>query len=218
MKKIKENFLPIPDAINYEINSQLLVRNKKTGRILTNKKRIDKNAVVTTVWSGTKEIKRSVETFRRQAVAAVSKTIWEPIPSLNGLYELTTTGKCRNVHTKKSLKLINNKNFIGYGFSIKGKQYRRTLKNLLWEVFGKTYKQPHCAPVPNIVFLNGVTAGNFDTLADCARFIARKTTKNFSLLYSRLRRRPLTLCGYTIHYKPTKDLSTVKYDAKANRR
>lgn len=33
--KVRENFLPIPDAPNYEINSQLIMRNRKTKQILS---------------------------------------------------------------------------------------------------------------------------------------------------------------------------------------
>lgn len=98
---MRENFLTIPDAPDYEINSDLVVRNKTTGRVLKPIVK-DGNAYYRLTLGGAKF--RTAKTFRRQAVDAVGNSIFEPIPSTGGRYEINNAGIVRNALTKKKLK------------------------------------------------------------------------------------------------------------------
>lgn len=63
---MKNNFLPIPDAPNYEVNSQGLVRNIRTGKILKPYK--CKNHSVPSIHIPKYNIRWTAESLRRQAV------------------------------------------------------------------------------------------------------------------------------------------------------
>ena len=160
----------IPDAPNYEINSKLICRNKKTGYVL--KKHKDKNGhPYYSLSTGKKHITRSPKYFFRRAKAAAQVDTYEPIPSLDNKYEIDRRGHVRNVKTKLPIKAkCGGKCFC---FQMSAREYvSRSLSDLLWEVHGKIIPR-RFRPCP--VFCEKYTGKFFfDNLRACARFLAPK--------------------------------------------
>ena len=132
-----DNFLTIPDAPNYEINSNLLCRNKLTKHLLTLQLRPGM-APYYSLRNKEKTkftIKRSPKTLRKQAVAAAKPDIFEPIPSANGKYEISPRGVVRNSKTKHILKRKGHGHCVGLRLA-NGFYVTRAIKDLLWEVHG----------------------------------------------------------------------------------
>jgi len=102
---VKDNFLIIPDFPNYEINSELLVRNKKTGKFL--KPVLQRGNLFVGLHNGIhcKRVSRSLKYCRELALAATAKTIFYPVPSLGGKYEISKSGVLRSAARKYALKL-----------------------------------------------------------------------------------------------------------------
>lgn len=167
---MKENFLTIPDAPNYEINSQLVCRNKRTGKVLklhVVPKRRSYYSLRPPGWKHT--LKRAPETLHRQAVEAVKpKLKFEPIPSLGGRYEIDTRGVVRNALTKKTIKPVRGCIYVYKD----GKLNSHSVKSLLWEVHG-IIKTRRCKPIPCYVE-NQNQKLFFKSLSACARFLAPK--------------------------------------------
>lgn len=201
---MKDNFLTIPCAPNYEINSDLVCRNKKTGKILTPcpNSRHDsfyyslRNSAVTKF-----TIKRSPQNLRRQAVAATKIDSFEPIPSLHYYYEINTKGIVRNAETKQVCKPSHK----GIGlllFDRAEKKFKyRSIDDLLWEVFGRIPKQKKGSRVPCSAE-NSKGKFFFDNLAACAKFLAPKIHLSPLTIESYLNHRQQSLYGWTISYFP----------------
>lgn len=204
---LKDDFLTIPDAPNYEINSQLVVRNKKTGRLL--KAAIRKNRRIYWLISGGKRIGRTGRTFRRQAVAA-QHADWFPVPSLGGKYELNYTGTLRNSSTKKILKIHDSNNFFGFYPIFDGKLKAVSLKSLMWEVFGITPPpSSRRVPVPCSAVKNGVRK-SFDSLQALARFLAKDQYFSVGAARYHLNKRRSEFGGWIITYAPPDDWTADK--------
>lgn len=193
---MRENFLTIPDAPDYEINSDLVVRNKKTGRCL---KPIikDGNAYYRLNLGGGKF--RTAKTFRRQAVDAVTRTNFEPIPSANGRYEINNAGIVRNALTKKKLKPHNKsvRFFDGHN-----QYFYVTINSLLWEVFGRI---PAKQAKISCTVENAHGKHFFPTMAAAAKFLAPKIFLSFGTLKTYFHKRVPKIYGWQITYfdKPT---------------
>ena len=200
---MKDDFLTIPDAQIYEINSEFVVRNKKTGRIMSVKKRVCKDSCIAALWYNGKEVKRDVKTFRRQAEIAVEdanlkmRDQWHPIKSLNNLYEINRKGVVRNAKTKRVKKLIQNYNFCGYVFWNNGEQVSRALKRLLNEVFGKGFKTPHWVKISTTISKDGKRL-KFDSLSATMRFLSEVENKNFETVRYFIRKRSNEIYGWKI--------------------
>ena len=167
--EFKEDFLPIPNAPNYEINSQLIVRRKSDGLILKQFIPKDRKSItVRFIGKNGKYTKGTVESLRRQAEVAVKiyqSEVWLPIPSLNYLYEISQQGICRNVRTKRLLKLHG----CWYCFSLEGQKIARSIHNLLWEVHGIVWKNPRL-PVA-VTLIKGLEKYSFPSFRQAAKFL-----------------------------------------------
>ena len=190
-----ENFLTIPDAPKYEINSQLICRNKRTGKILKVYYTAGNKPYYFLYLEGNKSTHRRAKTLRRIAVAAVTLDTFAPIPSLGGRYEINRRGKVRNAKTKRILKLQNGRE---YRLVIDGKLIWRSVSNLLWEVHGKIPERL-CTRVPCIAE-NATQKISFPNMSACAGFLAPKVFLGFNTVNCYLNRRKPTIYGWKITY------------------
>lgn len=198
---MRDDFLTIPDAPNYEINSELICRNKKTGHVLkvhrSNRGYCSYNLYV----DGT-PITRSPLAFRRLALSDPTAATFAPIPSLDYRYEINRAGTVRNAkskrivkttaHSKKSIVFRDaNRNFIC-----------RHIDELLWEVYGKKFK-PYNPPCP-CVAENNHRRFSFPSLHACARFLADKLFYTESHIARKLCKRPSVIGEWKISYPVSK--------------
>ena len=173
---MKDDFLTIPNAPDYEINSELICRDKKTGHIL--KPIYPKKLHIflyTVCFSDGRRLQCSAPKLRRLAEAAADvRNIcnWQPVPSLNNLYECDKNGRLRNAKTKRLIKP--NKWFcydVGLGEKRAHKKVSRS--SLLWEVFGVPLHKRYTGEKPVIV-----SKGNqrfwFGSKAEAAEFLSKK--------------------------------------------
>ena len=167
---MKDDFLPIPDAPNYEINSELICRNTKTGYIM--KPRIIKTCqgFCYRFTASDKRITRTAKILRAQAVDAASNNTFEPIPSLDCRYEVNTRGTIRNAKTKRILKRY--KGGVVFVVTKDGKVIGVNPNTCLWEVHGY-YRKPKWQKV-KCSAENERGKHFFDSLSACARFLAPK--------------------------------------------
>lgn len=209
MVTLKNDFLTIPDAPNYEINSELIVRNKKTGRILTPQKK-GQYVSVKLCSSGKFLAGRSTKTLRAQALAALENgNKWLPVPSLGGKYELNSRGILRNASSKRTLKIFNRHHFISFRIPVNGKTNYFSLNSLLWEVFGVTPPLPVQPAVKCSAFKDGLYR-NFDSLNACARFLAPLCFLSSGAVLYHLWKRKSDVYGWKISYTPPDEWSPEK--------
>ena len=197
-----DDFLTIPEAPNYEINSEFVVRNKKTGRILKQQKdkwgypcysmsRPDHSAYC-----------RSPKFLRRVALAANNKrSTYEPIPSLDNRYEINACGKVRNIKTKQVIKPKCNGKLI-CGQIGTGNYFCRAIADLLWEVHG-IIKKRRFRPCPCSCYHTSSLrqdAIHFPHMAACARFLAPKVYLSFKTVKQYLCKRPPQIGEWKIIY------------------
>ena len=204
---MKDDFLTIPDAPNYEINSQLMVRNKKTGRLLKIRQDDYKNKkgyYCLCIKGKPKSYK--AETLRLLAVEFNSARLgekWVKIPSLNYLYEMTPNGTLRNAKTKRiTKKYLIGKQFY-YHLSINRKAVNRSLKKLLWETHGEIYIGRHKIAV---TLTKNNQIYNFDSLAAAGRFLTNRVHYAFSTISSFFTKRIAEICGWHITYHEENNL------------
>ena len=209
---MKDNFLTIPCAPNYEINSDLVCRNKKTGKILSLRKDNRHDSFYYTLYNSavTKfTIKRSPQHLRQQAVNATKVETFEPIPSLHNYYEINNRGTVRNAETKQIRKPAQK----GIGlllFDRAEKKWKyRSIADLLWEVFGRIPKPKKGCRVP-CVAENNHGKFHFNNLFACAKFLAPKVYRSILTVESYLAKRCTSLYGWTISYFPAN--ADVQYD------
>ena len=204
MNEIKEDFLIIPDAPNYEINSQLLVRNKKTGRILKPRQKQLRIIVAFQAANGKRQ-SRDIQSLRNQAISAVKTDVWFSVPSLGNLYEINKKGQLRNARTKRNLKINRDKNFLVW---FNNKTLRVTLKSLMWEVFGKFTKSYRPPYIP-VIIAKGAIRRRFTSLRSTSKFLSSIIYLSDVHIRKLLSKRIAEIDGWKITYYPPKDLSTV---------
>lgn len=194
---MKDDFLIIPDAPNYEINSELICRNKKSGRILTLKS-CSKNNRRYSIYlkNQIRSTTRSARVLRAQAVAAVSSSTFEPILSLNGKYEINIRGVVRNARTKKIIKP--HRRSIGL-FNDNHVRIRISVADLLWETHGGIIPVFDNKPISCAVE-NNQGKHFFKSLKDAARFLAPKVLFAFNTVSDYLCKRKTEICGWKITY------------------
>ena len=206
---MRDNFLTIPCAPNYEINSDLVCRNKKTGKILVLCKNSRHDGVYYSLRNSAVTIKRSPKNLRRQAIAATKVETFEPIPSLHNYYEINPKGTVRNAETKQICKPSHK----GIGlllFDRAEKKFKyRSIADLLWEVFGHIPKPKKGCRVP-CAAENNHGKFHFNNLAACAKFLAPKIHLSPLTIESYLNERRQSLYGWTISYFPVN--ADVQYD------
>ena len=200
---MKNDFFTIPDAPNYEINSELVVRNKKTGRIL--KESFKKGGRVHLAVEGKSKHLR-VNALRCKAVDAMQGDSWLPVPSLEYRYEVNMKGELRNIRTRHHLTLNRDGK---YSTEIKGKKKSPSKTSLLWEVFGiipKNYRSNK--PVAVIAESNGEQV-KFKSITEAAEFLSKIIFRPASTLSTYFGKRIAEIDGWKITYYPPKDLTDV---------
>ena len=184
----------IPDAPNYEINSKLICRNKKTGKALAQCNHHSGGKYYSLRVTGQKiTIKRSPKTLLAQARAAAQVDTFEPIPSLDNRYEIGITGKVRNAKSKLPTKVHRGAIYIYHA----GKYKTVSVNSLLWEVHG-VIKSMHM-PCP-CTAKNNSSRKFFESMKACARFIAERTRKRFITVYNLICKRKAEIFGWVITY------------------
>lgn len=195
-----ENFLPIPDAPNYEINSKLVCRNIKTKHPLKLHSRKGK-APYYSLRNKEKTkfaIKRSPKSLRRQAVAAAQVDTFEPIPSVGGKYEINNRGVVRNAKSKQIIKRKGHDQCVG--LQLDGRTFvTRAIKDLLWEVHG-IIKPRRFRPAPCSAEHPYFGRFFFENKKACARFLAPKIFLTVSTVANHLYKRDKIIYGWTINY------------------
>lgn len=211
---MKNDFLTIPDFPNYEINSELIVRNKTTGKIL--KPRIRRNAnnfcveFVIMRFNGKRSC-RNLIFCRTCAESVANKPLdWQPIPSLDGKYEIAPNGDARNAKTKRHILKHRYKNGrFDYIFRIDGKSLCRSINSLLWEVHGIIPNLPHNTPV-SISISKGNEKYFFHSINKASFFLAPRVFLGIGTIKLYLSRRYVTICDWKISYHEPEDFSKIK--------
>lgn len=200
---MKNDFLTIPIASNYEVNSALVVRNKKTGHILK------EHGSCFTLYAGKRKISRSGKSLRQLALSAVEykgsdiSPRWVAVPSLNYRYELCCTGILRNARTKRCLKLQRRNNYLRYTIHFGKRTVDISLKSLMWEVFGVIAEVGKRAPIPTTICRAGRIL-HFGTLKATAKFIAKIRHRSSDYVRRLLVKRVEEFDGWAITYHEPK--------------
>lgn len=184
----------IPDAPNYEINSKLVCRNKKTGAVLSQCNHPHGGKYYSLRPVGQRHTtKRSPKCLLAQARAAAQIDSFEPIPSLDNKYEIGITGKVRNAKSKLPLKVRRGAIYIYH----EGKYKSVSINSLMWEVHG-VIKSMHM-PCP-CTAENNSSRKFFENMKACARFIAERTQRNLKTIYKLICSRKTEIQGWHITY------------------
>lgn len=197
---MKDNFISIPDFPNYEINSQLVVRNKLTGRLLKPYTDTRNNRTIVNLFIDGKRTTRSIALLRKLAVeCSVNYNSFVPIYSAP-LYEINRNGTVRNRRTKKILKPFRGSVNTFNLYITDGKRtIRRSISSLLFETFDITPKnyRPH---VP-LFISKGNQRFYFNNLSDAASFLAPRLFLSFHSVYYYFRKRKADIYGWHINYQ-----------------
>lgn len=183
----EDDWLTIPDAPNYEVNGQCVVRSKKHDRPL----KICRGQYHIKDAHGV-QIGRKGDTFRWQAEAAAGKTEWASIPSLPN-YEIDARGTLRNAKTKRPLKLLHGKYYVFNN----GKYTFRSREQLLYEVWGIEPKRYLIVPV---ILSKGNSVVYYETSKRAAQFLAEQLHYCFSTMQRRLNRRDAKIGEWSVTY------------------
>ena len=192
---MKNNFLPIPDAPGYEVNSQGFVRNIRSGKILKSHK--------SQIHIPKYHIRRTAESLRRQAVVFHKENgknnSWLEIPNFGGLYEINNRGVVRNSHTKKIIKsrLCNGTECVG--LSLNGKSINRGINSLLWEVHGIIRQKQH-PRFCSVTIEKENERHFFQTQAACVEFLSQREFYNKDYVRKKLNKRIEKFCGWQLFY------------------
>ena len=208
---MRNDFLIIPDAPNYEINSEFICRHIPSGRIITSHQHNHGRTYLTLRDTDGTIITRTPFSLRRIAVAAVTPDTFEPIPSLDYRYEINRTGTVRNVKTKRIVKLIA-KNRKSISFRDSDRNFIcRNIDELLWEVHGRHFKSTK-QPCPCSI-QRGSEFLYFPSLRACAIFLADKLFYTVSHIAHQLCKRPPIIADWHITYlNPDSDIN---WDSRA---
>ena len=198
---MKNNFLPIPSAPGYEVNSQGFVRNIHTGKILKTYKHKDRPTPK--IHIPKYHIRQTAESLRRQAVIEHCekgrKTSWLPIPSIDGKYEINNRGVVRNTKTKKILKPIICNGCKCVNMWRDNKQNQRSINNLLWEVHGITKTKQH-PRICSVKIIKEKEHHRFKLQKDCVKFLCEKENYSENYVRKKLGHRVKFFCGWQIFY------------------
>lgn len=195
---MKDDFLTIPDCPNYEINSDLVVRNKKSGYVLSRVPHPKgKNLACHLVNANHKPQFRVVKTLRQQALAAHldADGQWVPVASANNQYEIDKNGRLRNSKTKQLLTLRKG----CYRLYFKKTFRSVSRRTLLWEVFG--IAPPYGSRVHKACILSHDNQRLFfDDRISAARFLSKKHFYSANYIQQQLAARKPVICGWNVNY------------------
>ena len=173
---MKDDWLTIPEASKYEINSELVCRNKLTGETLTPTFHQRREIFLLHLYIRKRvRIARTPEEFRLLAEGKSIPTQFVPIPSVGGKYEISPRGTVRNATTKHVLKLHNGSVYMPFN----GERVGRSINSLLLEVFDFVKKKTPLR-VPVTLERNGRMI-YFDSLRQAAFYLAKQS--HFSTKY-----------------------------------
>ena len=208
---MKNDFLTIPDAPNYEINSELVVRNKTTGQILKHYLSATNRTPIVELHNGGKSFCRSVKNLRK--IAELAKLNWVKVPSLNYLYELSQKGHLRSVKNKYLLKLQKYpfpRGFVGYQLRINGTVKSVSLSSLLWECHGIfPTKKKIFKPIP-VTIQKESEIKYFPSMTEGAKFLSKVEYYSESGIMQFFRCRKSEIGGWKIKYHEPEDLAETK--------
>ena len=195
------NFLPIPAAPGYEINSQGFVRNIRTGRILKAYKHKDRPTPK--IHIPKYHIRQTAESLRHQAVIAHNEkdkeTSWLPIPSVGGKYEINFRGTVRNTKTKKILKPIICNGCKCVNLWRDNKQNNYSVNRLLWEVHGQIKPKQH-PRICSVKIIKEKEIHHFKFQKDCVIFLCERENYSESYVRKKLGNRVENFRGWKITY------------------
>ena len=198
LKQLKDSWLTIPLAPDYEINKQLQCRNKVTGHVLkltTAKSGNKYYSLIRNIVTG-KRIHMQPQSLWRQAVAAITNDNFvQLLPPLDQ-YEVNDKGICRRIRTKKILRPKGRgKTYTLYDRNLNS--YFRSRNSLLWEAHGKIVKGFRLIPV---AAENQVGKFFFPTCTACAEFLKDKLYYSFHTIVCYLWQRKPTIGDWKFTY------------------
>lgn len=192
---MRDDFLTIPGAPNYEINSQLVVRNSRTGKIVKGYFNKTWGSVRVNLYVNKRYAFSDVYDLWEKAVAAHGD-YWEAVPSLNDLYELNPKGILRDAKTKLHLtKCVDGVRKV-YHVKMNGVEHVCDVKELLKEVYGIGSGGQG---IPVTLRHDG-RVFKFDSLSAAARFLSERTDIKVGTLLGCLNRRDVEIGGWNIKY------------------
>ena len=199
-KRIDAIFMPIPDAPDYAINEQRVIINRRTGKPIKHSFRAERNYYTATVFNGDRQIKRSVETFYRQALNAYtrSQAHWKAIPSTGGRYEIAIDGAIRNAATKKVMGEFRDGSYVYVSLFVDGKPRHFPVKALYAEVYPAEYRRR--ARSIKVQLSRDGAYFHFDTIKACAKFLTKRVFFCEDVIRKKMHRREHDLFGYCAKY------------------
>ena len=192
---MRNDFLTIPEAPNYEINSQLMVRNRRTGKILKSYFYKTWGSTNVNLYVNKRYVVSDVDSLRKNAVAAYND-YWAAVPSLNDFYELNPKGILRDAKTKLCLTKCVDGGRKVYRVNINGVECVCGVKELLEEVYDIS---PAVRGVP-VTLRHNKRAFKFDSLKTAARFLNERTEIKVGTLLGYLSQRVTEIGGWNIKY------------------
>ena len=192
---MKNNFLPIPGFLNYEINSELVVRDKTSGRILKTYC-YEAGYSFVYLYKGDSRFTRNPKKLRKIAVSADrwANSEFFPVPSLGGKYEINRLGVLRISKSKYPVDCLEGqKSFTIY---LNGKKSTIARNTLLNEVFGTQLGFRRV----QLFLSKGNRRYHFDTAADAARFLAPIVNLVPRTIVVYFRRRLTIIHGWRVNY------------------
>lgn len=196
---MKNDWLTIPIAPNYEINSDLVCRNKRRNRIIAPCYRRGKRSFRVCVAG--KQFCRSAQYWRTKAEEALlDEPEFFPVPSLGGKYEINKQGVLRHAVSHSFPTLLRG------CYRVLDQNFRRVQKSrnsLLLEVFGETPSK-HRVPMP-VICSKGNQCFYFDNKIECARFLADKLFFDPYYVAHRLHKHVDEFHGWKITYLDSGD-------------
>jgi len=128
---------------------------------------------------------------------------FEPIPSLNNLYEINPKGVVRSAKLKR---VLNSHVYL----CVNGQKRRRSIEDLLWEVFGTRSKKKRSYRTPLSTDKDGEKY-YFGSLKECANFLTKKTFYSINYLKHLLSQREKNIFGWKIKYWDEPDMIAIHH-------
>lgn len=178
----------IPEFPNYEIRGKK-VRSKKKGCVL--KTYLEGKTLFVRLFSNKKRYVRSIDNLRAQALMHDVK--FYPIPSTDGLYEISEKGIVRNAENKHVRKQQNGQIIL----NINGRYVTRSILSLRAEVFGS--KDVRRCRMP-VTLAKGNQIHVLPNKTRAAEFIAAKTFYSPVTCYPCLIKRQREIFGWRVTY------------------
>lgn len=190
---MKDDFRTIPDFPKYEINSEGVVRNRRT-KCHAYLKRIG-NSYFVQLRDAHGKIKRRSPKVLVAHIFDSAPQIWHVIPSLPN-YEISKRGIVRHVHTKQIKKFDGC--MADFSWGKRHKHGRRSKASLLSEVFGK--KQCSRQHRISCILRRGGTQIFFENMRQAGRFLMRENFFSLSYFSNRFSQREKEICGWLVTY------------------